>query len=988
MLASLIRIPGRTVEGLAREILQAVLVPAHLPFVPLDGYQSVIDSELCLGDPPEPLAPDLRKCLDDLVAALRGEARHTVFLKGPNYSGKKSVIRAFVAECLNDKRRFVVDPLTELPVLALSLSDLTPWEFIDRVFQFFVGDNPTIDPSATTYGVLERIRWMAGRSPACVLFAGIGPIDQNEIVRALYQDQIGEVVSAILEGDQRSRLVLSTTTDNPLTLARRKAAVISGSLATVSTPDRGSIGLVTRLGSVARNVVAAAALPKASRDDLLDRLRGRVEREQPEEIILLLLESVLGEDDRIIIGLIASSEDGLERTTLNAIVAAMRLAPQPLSLPDPLETVLSRLAGLIHRRRVEVDPRRRIGRRRDELYYVNKGWRALVLRWWMNNRTSLARLGFWMIAREAAVQSRAIRISATHLGTAAAIGRDLHGLTALVASIDIAKATSASIREEPESDFPEWIILPPLEITATFPSPSLAYRYAFRVLYEDDLEGGNQRLLARYDDARLRLRALIPFFSPASPWESVDDWILDKDSGASVPLALLRPDEVLTLLESTGIAAARLQKNQVVSAAARIAERLLADPDVVVDALPVMRILRSELDSGIFIGGNPDRPHDPGGIAAVVARMERLLEEVFAPHSTAPNAEVARGKLLARYAEALHLSGQPERALETFRAIEAMEAQLREQPGGPEQAPVLGGRGARSYLRLALDVGRRELWSLTNDAPFVVYQDGFAQPFSPMLGPTDDWFGLAKKLESLNARRLAKARSADWIGAKIDAARLAAAGHRFTDALTFLDEALAFRFTPGSSIESLLELLSVRTRQLVDAAALAIACWDMPAARIAAYTQEIEHLARYVRVELDPHLDRGSAPGRFDTRELSGRLIARARDSLDALRRFLKPDQIQAQPHRMFADYLEVWLDVIDTRQTDPGHDASSRAQRVAELLRNAAEKLNVVLAQMRRIGFGMHMREGELLAHGLAAAEQLRLQSQLQSTTSEHGTE
>ncbi|WP_163103769.1 hypothetical protein, partial [Acinetobacter baumannii] len=75
-----------------------------------------------------------------------------------------------------------------------------------------------------------------------------------------------------------------------------------------------------------------------------------------------------------------------------------------------------------------------------------------------------------------------------------------------------------------------------------------------------------------------------------------------------------------------------------------------------------------------------------------------------------------RGKLLGKLAETYHVAGRFHAARTTYVEAVTLERLLLADPAEPSIAPILGGRGARSYLRFMLDraktIGRTARWPL------------------------------------------------------------------------------------------------------------------------------------------------------------------------------------------------------------------------------------------------------------------------------------
>ncbi|MGY4627030.1 hypothetical protein [Bradyrhizobium sp. USDA 4486] len=135
-----------------------------------------------------------------------------------------------------------------------------------------------------------------------------------------------------------------------------------------------------------------------------------------------------------------------------------------------------------------------------------------------------------------------------------------------------------------------------------------------------------------------------------------------------------------------------------------------------------MRPLRAEVDAALLLGGNPDairmagsdasiafaiRRHDVQ-LTGVAHRVSHILTNVL-PENEKYDGELytARGKLHARLGEVYHVIGRVGAAKASFDDALKIERDVqRAERFNAPLSPVFGGRGARSYLRLLIDLAK------------------------------------------------------------------------------------------------------------------------------------------------------------------------------------------------------------------------------------------------------------------------------------------
>ena len=964
-----------------------------------DGFRPWIGPSFLLE--PDAAAPDtLSKAASDAESYLKEtDGPRVVMLSGPPHCGKKTALRFFLRR--GNKYLRLTDN-TALPVLAVALGDHTPEEFVEHVFQFynaahFSSLNLNRRPARiSAMAKIERIRSMAAITPACILLADVAPIDEDEIIRSLSRDYVGDLVFSLLHGHPLTRVVITNTRFRhgpgrdatrlcehtkiipielriPLSSVRHfPSLTIDGS--ELSSELRVS-GLSWRLAEIAiqlakRRIEAAGEQSRFQRQCAV-----RLEEDSPTGLAALIWDRLLSADEHTLVGLIASSQDGLRASVLKRMIASLQRldrAAWPGAIPSELQLCggVTALEKLVQSRIIDVETclAPMTVSEQEPLFSLDDSWRRTFLMQWCEKNAAWSRLGHWLIAREAAHQSRRMRLHDVGSGTVVSFGRDVQALHALIASIDTtAIVTSAHSGQADAPNHLESSILPELEVHAAPPDPRLVLRYAYLLLYRRDLEGAQYRLVTSLDDSRTRLGILLPLFAPETPWLRVDERSLSRTFRVYGHLAVsLDPNELLELLTGIAIAALRVQRYRLLSAAARLGEELVADPKGAgLSMTTSMRLLRAEIDAGLLLGGNPEalvsptseasepshaslhRPHDVQ-LTDVARRIRNLLDGPFAlsaEQAASIDILTARGKLFARLGEGYHAAGYLRAARKAFESAVDLQAQvLKLLPCGSSLAPVLGGRGVRSLLRFLIDVAHRKAWD--EQWSVFIFRDELALPVPRRIDPNSPLLAEASRLHEEDARLMSRGHATDAIGLKIDGARLAVVRHDFAGALALVDPAASMKFT-GSSVEVSLELVTVRTRITIDAAIL---CLNRNAEK-AVFNSDAEVAA------LATYLGRNPTDNPMMLAEF---LMERARDSWRTLKKLLALQGNRSCPLMTYARYLEVLLRAVESRRN---------GNNTAEVLKGARFQLDGVLRHMKESGYGAHLFEARRLRDGINAA-------------------
>ena len=924
-----------------------------------------------------------------------------VFISGVPHSGKKTALRYFFHGLSNGN--FRLDEGMSLAVLAIALDDHTPEDFVDRVFNFyrrghfssFISDENSAELSLASK--IEQIAAMAAATPACILIGDLAPIDEDEIVRAFSRDHIGQLISCLFKAHPQTRLLL-TMKEAKNSLAGRASIslehvkivelpsklrlssdVRTSGLTALIAEDKKLSGLSWRLGQIAYHLAHTRLRAAGEQSRFNKQLRVCLQSDSPMGLLVLIWDRLLSTEERCLVGIVASSQDGVRVSVLSRVVTALAQLDPKLGLDPRMTHINNLISGLdrfVESRSVTVEPllRMELLSREETLFSLDNGWRRHFLRLWWQSDVPTARLVHWLIAREAADQSRKIRSHGLVGGGSSSFGRDIQTFHALVASVDAAAVISgqAKITTDLAANSRnggdgaanlEALILPPLDIHADVPDPKLVLRYCYFELYTKDLQGPSARLFTVLDDAQTRLGLLLSLFNPEIPWVPASERKLSATLGAYGHfLSTFEPKHQVDILAGIAIAALRVENYGLLSNAVRLGEEIYRERrGVGISTINFMRLLRTKVDAGLLLGGDPDairviendvaldlpaRRHDVQ-LTAVAAGINDILQNVLpASKDCDRDLTIARGKLLARLGEVYHVAGKLSSARNEFRKALELERNVCEAAGYEAfLAPVIGGRGARSRLRMLIDIAKR-VHRKSGFSEFI-FADQLALPIPLLVSASDPLIVEAHRMNDLNARRMSRNRAADAIGLKVDSARLAVLNHDFQKAYALLDRADALKFAPGASPESLLELTAVKTRYLIDGAAL---CFNMNAANsIFSSGMQIAKIADYLCTDLQ----RGPEA-------VAAILIERAKRSGAAFQKLVTLQKQVPYPYATYFEYLEGLRLAVESRQTDVD---------VESLLRKAATHTTKAIDQMMESAYGMHLREASRFRRSLCKA-------------------
>ena len=904
------------------------------------------------------------------------------FVQGDPYSGKKTVLKHFIERA---KQGVPVGDET-IPLFAASFADLTSAQLIEQLYRFYLNlpENAALRNETDVYAdenwKIDRIRSMANRRPACVLLADTDQSESDHTFGSVSQDCSAEVVAALAQGHPDTRLLVTAVASAKRGRLYREALLHDADVESfdlkghfplsdvldhpsLSQADKAIDGKTWKFALITKEISRAKSTNTGLR---LERERCILARDG-EGLATLVWRELLSPLERALLGLISISHDGIRASVLLKLVAGLGdEMPVLPDLPELSESAIEKALGgvgeLLHRRQLKAEPALvRAGYLDTEpIYWLDQDWRLLFLRLWWHDNPGRARLAHWLVAREAAAQSRRLRVY--HLDTPAtsSFGRDIQTLHALIASVDPDAVVPPEGRDIGPLFNLERRVLPDLELRARYPDAAIVLRYCLMNLYHRDIEGKDYRLLTVEENAYARLSILLPLFTPSSPWLVSSERRLENDLNKHGHLQrAFEPEELIDLLASVAIAAERLRRYDLIATCAELGRQIVAEVGILaVNVVNHMRLLRSQIDAHLFLGranaaAIPTIKSTGGWLYPVARQIEELLSHDFAPSEAhgrkGQEMVIARGKLFARLGEAYHVLGRSSRARVAFdQATESEEAALGMQPVGVTLAPVLGGRGARRYIRFLLERARRR--SSPRRFQHFIFQDGVVLPAPIKVRPGVPEYRSAQALQDVNARRSHRGRAEDAVGLKIDAARLAAARHEFGAALEYLDLADAsLKLTSGISAELLLEFYAVRARLLLDACILCLIANSRGS--VFDSRPQLSDLIRYL--EMSPESEPIAVAEHLTT--LTRSVKDRFDNAIDTL-------SDAFFPYATYSRYLEGVLAAAETR-------IEFAADKRLEKLKTAQFQLSGAVDHMRATDYRMHLHEAQRVLQGVNAA-------------------
>lgn len=906
--------------------------------------------------------------------------RRSVQVVGPHYSGKHSLLRRVVERYKDDG--FETASGAKLSLCVLSLYEIHSINAVEYIADFYrsafgmerIGESET--------DLLSEISHFSRQLPALIVIAGLEIVDSDEVVRALHQDLIGEVISRVLQGHPETRLLVSTSTEevgneygkspHPTLVFDKRVSVGDSKIEPLNYEYRSllqcAIALAERRGKTADQAIGELGdLWRSDRALEIEAIRPSLRHRLAKRIC----ESVLTNMQRSALALVALSNDGLKPSTLTAVVRALRGIPKldcdwafdPISVLAslPIEVVRDPCLGVSN-----LDT--------ESCYQVERALRTTLLETWRRSAGKDFRAASWAMARAAASEARRLRVEG---GIQASLGRDVQVLSALLGSVDVRNISSSG-------EFPsENVILPPLDEPALLmPSSRATIEFSYQKLLVEELLAGATIGIPIFSDARLQLAATRCFFDITAPWSTriTDEDVAESLSGDHVaPIDALPLAAKLNVLLFVTSAVSRLSFARSIRNCARLA-RNWADSEVLDDRSVELfgRIQRYELDFAILIGWSAESDSDSatGGSEETgpsLARVEALACRLMSDLTRRASERALHGKGVsvavfeserchyqARMGEILYLGGKHREAYWQF--LEANGGP--KSQSSPSSPCLLRGRSRRMFTRLVVEMARSKLYDPILCRP-IRYRDGLELPMLQRVMPPPARLQHAERLIAESMRGLARGSTNDAIGVKIDRARLMALQLRYAEALKVLAFARPLIRDNSASRDIVLEYLSVVARTTTDAAAFAMAMAGMKQSEERRpYEPDLAELSSYLGLEpAGQNLDWRHAVA------ISNELCVRGENSLSILRSMVLLPDNQRTRYCIYADYLEVWLRVVRSRQTIDIENDDEVAFQVYEQLTEAGYKFEEVLEAMVSSGYLLQLRQAMHLREGLMSA-------------------
>lgn len=786
--------------------------------------------------------------------------KRIVYVSGPHFSAKREILKAVVrqleAGCLvrHDNAR--------LPALAIAAESVSVELFIDRVFRFFASrvPKPATEELAKNLNMDDKIAFIeaaAQTAPVLFVVADLEVFDADATIRRLRGDRVGDVIQTVLDANQNSRLLMGVLSDEDLPW---QADAIRFPVKALQDELIEAIGgLTPDLARKYQAILAPEADPRAETtlDSLVMRLaiavfersRGQerlavkvgrfveaLKSKSPDAVFDCVWRDMTDKADRLRLGLIATSHDGLRTATFIKLLTAMRAMKGDADTKAALADIDDAPEALIAwaRRYDRVVRLRDDGGPKATSFYFRDAIRKQVLRAWMRDHPDQSRDAFWCLAREAADQAN------THILTEGAeeadypLARNLQALQALLASIDPNAAAAAEDGLAPLGlPLAATNIVPSLaQASRERPCPRLTYIFAWRTLYKLELERGEFDIDGRLSAPTARLTALLAFLAPTRPWsdsENIDQLLASLPFERAMGLAarILSPGEQLELLTRLAISAYRARRFRLVLVALGLVEELeRRHPDLPVTAC--VRVYRLRLALGLFYCGDPlardpkllpsDQPASDDesrlNLGWAIKEADRLLGRL----SDDPQRDsiIARGKLHMRLVALEHWAGNADAAGSRLADAKREETALFDRGYEVGRLPISAGKGVRSAVRYML-------WSQARGAfkEIAFACDGLKWP-TPDPERDEAAIALARLLLDANLLRARRGDAGARLNVKMDDVRLAMHLGAFDTAENEIAEAVAIA-NRGAAFEALFELADLRASLAVETAMRSLA---------------------------------------------------------------------------------------------------------------------------------------------------------------------
>ena len=885
--------------------------------------------------------PDAAALIPDIHGLIsKGETR-LIYVCGDAFCAKRDVLKGVIQELR--KAPITLPDGVAVPVFARAVGGISLTMFIDQVFNFFCPSQFLREARAhlDIQGKIDVIRAAAMHTPMVLILADIEPFDRDSIVRRLNGDRIGDILAAVIEGNEHSRVLVGVRGDDPALYWSDRAkkyplkpsrAEFDAAVNKLKGPVRTNIRRIENLSGLAMRFAlpiikhATERLTPIDEPQLIDALMASKHSGTPDAIFNMTWSEGLEEGDKFLIGLIASSHDGLETPTIAKLLDALSKCPglESRSILDKVLVIGGELPSWqkkqkdLVRARKEVDSRGKAG---ADSFYVREQLRNFILSRWIDTFPKLARAALWCVSREAFDQARTGIIKSGFDGMEMALVRKMQAISSLVASVDIGQ-----VGEDAEVPAPidlEHVVIPPLDVAAAMPHPRVAYRFAWSQLYLQDFEAREHSLMNVEDDPLARLDTLLPFLNPQRFWMEKKNRRLCRGDAVKVEdmgparIALNR-EEQADVLMAIALAASNVGGKDgfhLVLDAAALARQLAPDWNDRNTRRQFLRIFRAEIDLGLLCGGNPlikMSAHDPPAsskdsrnIAGVVADIGALTAAV-----TAANDPWVDGKLQVRLGEAHYLMGETGKAQMAFEAALQTEARLSSiDPLATTTPTVLGGRGIRKYVRLLL------YSSLEPERERRFTSDGLIWLSRRPIDAQDPRLVEVRALLNINRTRVGRSRWSDRLGVILDEARLSMSLGDFQNANASIEAAVGHS-ARGAGFDVLVELAMVRSSLTIE---------------------------RAMEIEDSWHPEK--APERLQA--LRKHHVALLK-MLDAFQTLIKDQGLD--PYDAFLEFLRGQADIIESRINPPESEERKAA------LASAAKRLQDASEHMTATGYLAHV--------------------------------
>lgn len=911
-------------------------------------------------DPPEIDRSSIDEAVKKANAFLRAGDRPRLFvIRAAPASGKKLVLREIVShlvERLGRADQYRLQSGDFIPVFACALDENSPDQLVDQLFRFYAQAFGLKDLSSLPLSSKQQLIYtFCTHVPALLMISDVPESQTGAVFRDVAQDHAGSVIHAVLKGHPLSRVLVTTVQENQALASLEASGIGYDEFAIpskISLPKlygvshgglaRGS-RLCIRLAEAARLLHEAKGIDK---DAHLLALRAQVIADRPLEIVEDIWAALDGEE-RVVLGLISCSRDGVPLGDLQAMLECFRGARILKDLPKRSGTELIGLVEALPKL-VQVRRPRDASGDGDTHLFLDDGWRRYFMEAFFKDQPNEAKFGSWLVARAAEAKCQSLRIDGwrtAHPSDDAVVTASV--LIALLGSLHLADIKSWQWASDDKEKILAAEILPTLAVADALPSePTIALRFAFTQILRLDLNGTSPRFSSVFDAPPRYLRVLLAFFHPEAPWMLVEEVSLDCDPAAYQPLKrALTEHEFAQLLEYTSGAAYRARRFDVVAATARLADQRWLSPRVDKEPLPedlYWSIWRREIEVELLIGRQRIDGKEPGvkdirgfTIASVSDDIERLLKRF--PADAGPiEQQRASGMLWGLLGEVRRLMGEMAAADVAFkRGLDMVQALRAIAAPAVEVSPVLGERYTRSRMRFAFSEATRDRWA---DSGWCGEFEGGATIALPvMLDERSPAFRRARDLLAARVRMMHSLGVPARARCLIDSARLEAVQLKYFEALKLLGPVELPWF--GGDIDVALEWIAVRLRVLHNAALVTLA---RPCLRDDVIDRRINEIGGLFD-------DVGDDPP-----EIARALLVRAASDVQGLQQFVSVElpggRCEFRPYAMFADLMHAWHQFLSSRIEAPA--------RSRELLASAAETLRDLEARMKATGIKVHQAE------------------------------